>query len=143
MGRRHCFVTEVKEGKLEEYVHYHDNIFPEVAKGLRAAGITLLTIFQVPETRKLVMNIETAGNIDLGKATGPGSKYREDPKCKEWEELMDATFHGGWTECVEVHSSDSEWNRALGLATETGDRKPEAEPRRKRPRCLVEGEGFK
>jgi hypothetical protein len=22
--------------------------------------------------------------------------YRQDPRCKEWEELMDAGFHGGW-----------------------------------------------
>ena len=63
MGR-HCFFTEVKhvraclkmhwekillslqtvsiyrmQGKLAQYRHYHDNIFPEVARGLRAAGI--------------------------------------------------------------------------------------------------------
>ena len=35
-----CFTTEIKEGKLAEYRNYHDNIFPEVAAGLRAAGVT-------------------------------------------------------------------------------------------------------
>eukprot|EP00746_Dinoflagellata_sp_MGD_P003027 gnl/MRDRNA2_/MRDRNA2_105902_c0_seq1.p2 gnl/MRDRNA2_/MRDRNA2_105902_c0~~gnl/MRDRNA2_/MRDRNA2_105902_c0_seq1.p2 ORF type:complete len:131 (+),score=23.98 gnl/MRDRNA2_/MRDRNA2_105902_c0_seq1:92-484(+) len=113
MGR-HMFFTEVKEGKLDEYIKYHDYIYPEVAAGLRMAGMTSLRIFLVPGTRKLCMYIETAGNLDLGKATGPGSKYRENLKCKEWEELMDADFHGGWTECEEIHSSDREWNNALG-----------------------------
>lgn len=41
------------------------------------------------------MYITTAGHINLGLATGPGSTYRLDPRCKEWEELMDAGFHGG------------------------------------------------
>ena len=112
MGR-HCFFTHVKEGKLAQYRHYHDNIFPEVVRGLRAAGVSQLTIFLVPGTRKLVMYIVTAGNIDLSRATGPGSVYRQDPRCKYWEELMDADFHGGWTKCEEIHSSDKEWNTSL------------------------------
>lgn len=57
---------------------------------------------------------ETAGPIVLSKATGPGSRYQENPKCKEWEELMNADFHGGWTEMSEIHSSDVQWNTALG-----------------------------
>ncbi|CAK0910592.1 unnamed protein product [Prorocentrum cordatum] len=113
MGR-HCFVTEVKEGKIAEYLQYHDNIWPEVVRGLRAAGVKDLVIFRVPGTRRLVLQITTAGDIDLGAATGPGSHYRKDPRCKEWEELMDSDFHGGWTECEEVRASDREWNTALG-----------------------------
>ena len=55
------------------------------------------------------------GPINLSKATGPGSKYRENLRCKEWEEMMDADFHGGWTELSEVHSSEKQWNTALQL----------------------------
>ena len=36
-------------------------------------------------------------------------------RCKEWEEMMDADFHGGWTELSEVHSSEKQWNSALQL----------------------------
>ena len=118
MGR-HCFYTEVKEGKLEEYLAHHDNIWPEVVAGLRVAGVTELTIFNVPGTNRLVMHISTSGDLDLGKALGPGSKYREDPKCRQWEEMMDADFHGGWTEMHAVHSSDREWNKALDLSHQT------------------------
>ena len=57
--------------------------------------------------------ITTAGPIDLATATGPGSRYREVARCKEWEELMDAEFHGGWTKTSEIHSSDVQWNTAL------------------------------
>ena len=112
---RHCFITEVKEGKIDEYINFHDNIWPEVCAGLRAAGLKSLHIYRVPGARTLVLNIETAGPIDLAKATGPGSKYRENARCKEWEEMMDADFHGGWTELTEVHSSEKQWNTALQL----------------------------
>ena len=112
---RHCFITEVKEGKIDEYINFHDNIWPEVCAGLRAAGLKSLHIYRVPGARMLVLNIETAGAIDLAKATGPGSKYRENAHCKEWEEMMDADFHGGWTELSEVHSSEKQWNTALQL----------------------------
>ena len=117
MGR-HCFTTTVKPGKLEEYIKMHDNIYPEVAAGLRACGVTQLTIFLQPgNPARLIMYIETAGDIDLALATGPGSRYRQEPRCREWEgqtcvaavvarmshslphraELMDADFHFGWT----------------------------------------------
>ena len=50
--------------------HPADNIWPEVCAGLRAAGVSQLTIFNAPGTNTLVMHITTAGNIDLGAATG-------------------------------------------------------------------------
>mmetsp|Transcript_6600 Transcript_6600/g.15147 ORF Transcript_6600/g.15147 Transcript_6600/m.15147 type:complete len:125 (+) Transcript_6600:161-535(+) len=118
---RHVFVTEIKDGKYEEYIRYHDNIFPEVVAGLRTAGVAGLQILSVPGTRRLVMIMETAGAIDIGKALGPGSRYRENPRCKEWEELMDADFHGGWTECQEIHSSEKQWNAALSTPMVDGN----------------------
>eukprot|EP00428_Durinskia_dybowskii_P069126 CAMPEP_0170404754 /NCGR_PEP_ID=MMETSP0117_2-20130122/26804_1 /TAXON_ID=400756 /ORGANISM="Durinskia baltica, Strain CSIRO CS-38" /LENGTH=165 /DNA_ID=CAMNT_0010661799 /DNA_START=50 /DNA_END=543 /DNA_ORIENTATION=+ len=78
MGR-HCFFTEVKDGRLQEYLDYHDNIYPEVAAGLRAAGVTQLTIFNVPCTRQLVMYIETAGDLDFGRATGAWEQVQAGP----------------------------------------------------------------
>jgi L-rhamnose mutarotase len=113
MGR-HTFITQARPGKLKEYIHWHDNIFPEVCAGLRAAGITQLTIYNHEGTDTLVMNITTAGDIDLPSATGPDSHYRTNARCKEWEELMDGAFHFGWTELKEVHASDVHWNTALG-----------------------------
>ena len=110
---RYAFTTTIKDGKMDEYLHYHDHIWPEVCRGLRAAGVTQLTIFRAPQTATLFLYVTTAGATDLGEATGPRSRYREDPKCQEWEELMDADFHGGWTALEEVHASDREWVGAL------------------------------
>ena len=115
MEATHVFTTVVNEGKLEEYRRYHDNIWPEVTKGLVKAGVKRLSIYLVPETSRLIMTITTASNIDLATALGPGSEYRQDPRCKEWEELMDGDFHGGWVEASNIHSSDVHWNMASGI----------------------------
>ena len=86
----HCFTTTVLEGKMDEYVRYHDEIWPEVCRGLRRAGVVSLRIYRLPGTSTLVMNIATPVGLDLGAATGPGSPYREgNARCREWEELMD------------------------------------------------------
>lgn len=111
---RYCFYTNVKPGKLAEYLDYHDNIWPEVVAGLRTAGVLHLHIWRLPDTNTLVMTIETAGT-ELAECTGPGSLYRADPRCEEWETMMDAEFHGGWTRLTKVHASDDEWNKALSL----------------------------
>merc|ERR1719264_943637 len=48
-----------------------------------------------PGLNTLVMNIETDGNINLAAEMAPGSKYRSNPKIKEWDALMD-TLYEGW-----------------------------------------------
>ena len=114
---RHCFTTTVRPEKMDDYKKYHDNIWPEVAGGLRKAGITQLTTFQVPGTNRLVMYIETAGDVDLDAATGVDSDYQKDPRAREWEALMCSFFEEGkWTRLDEIHASDREWNTSLGLA---------------------------
>jgi len=115
---RYCFSTVVKADKIEAYKEHHDNIWPEVAGGLRKAGITQLTTWQIPGTNRLVMYITTAGNVDLAAATGPDSEYRKDPVAKKWEELMCSFFEGGeWAQLDEIHASDREWNSSLKLPT--------------------------
>ena len=113
---RYAFTTVVKADKIQQYKEYHDNIWPEVAGGLRQAGLTQLTIFQVPGTNRLMMYIETAGDVDLSKVTGVDSEYQKNPRAKEWEALMCTFFEEGkWTQLDEIHASDREWNKSLGL----------------------------
>ena len=51
----------MKEDKLDLYKDHHDNIFPEVAAGLRKAGVKQLYIYRLPGTNQQVMYITTAG----------------------------------------------------------------------------------
>ena len=112
--RQHTFFTTIKEGKLASYKHYHDNIWPEVCKGLRAAGLHRLKTYRLPKvggggklspdasaeeieasmSNNLVMIIETDRDlVDLGSVTGPGTKYREDPRYTSVQLVPDACSH--------------------------------------------------
>ncbi|KAJ1456005.1 hypothetical protein M885DRAFT_518393 [Pelagophyceae sp. CCMP2097] len=66
---RHAFTTEVKPGRIDEYLKYHDEIWPEVCAGLRVLGVTQLSIFRVPVGNTLFLYVTTAGPIDLCVAT--------------------------------------------------------------------------
>lgn len=113
---RKVFYTTCREGMVDEYIQRHNEIPPEVCAGLRTAGISHLSIHRLPGTNILILTIERAGsNLDLEKATGPGSIYRENPICHRWEVDMETQYHNGWTEMEEIHSSDVEWNKSLGL----------------------------
>ena len=119
--RRWCFTVLVKPDKLAAYKQHHDEIWPEVAGGLRRAGLRALTTWQLPGTNRLVMYIETCGVASLDDAVGAGSEYRRCPRTAEWEDLMCSFFEGGdWTLMSEIHSSDREWNVSLGLAQGRG-----------------------
>ena len=114
---RKVFHTTCREGMAEEYIQRHNEIPPEVCAGLRTAGVASLSIHRLPGTSVLVLTIEMAGcNLDLERATGPGSAYRKNnPICHKWEVDMETQYHNGWSELEEIHSSNVEWNRSLGL----------------------------
>mmetsp|Transcript_16465 Transcript_16465/g.33839 ORF Transcript_16465/g.33839 Transcript_16465/m.33839 type:complete len:150 (-) Transcript_16465:192-641(-) len=115
-NNRKVFYTTCREGMVDKYIRRHNEIPPEVCAGLRTAGIVSLSISRLPGTDVLVLSIEKAGSgLDLNKAIGPSSAYRENPICHKWEVDMETQYHNGWTELQEIHSSDVEWNRSLGL----------------------------
>jgi L-rhamnose mutarotase len=115
-NNRKIFYTTCREGMAEEYMQRHNEIPPEVCAGLRTAGVASLSIHRLPGTNILVLTIDKAGsNLDLERATGPGSAYRKNPICNKWEVDMETQYHNGWLELEEIHSSNVEWNRSLGL----------------------------
>ena len=61
-NNQHCFVTTITDEKLPGYRHHHDNIWPEVAAGLRAAGIASLKIYCMPSGTR---GMNTLGEEDI------------------------------------------------------------------------------
>mmetsp|Transcript_727 Transcript_727/g.1551 ORF Transcript_727/g.1551 Transcript_727/m.1551 type:complete len:117 (+) Transcript_727:11-361(+) len=107
---RYCFTTTLHPQKHDEYKEWHDNIYPEVARGLTRAGVTQLTIFRVPNTSTLILYATTKPGVDLNDATGPDSAYRAShERIRQWETIMETEFHCGWSKCEEIHSSDVQW----------------------------------
>ena len=61
---QHTFVTSITDEKLPGYKHHHDNIWPEVAAGLRAAGIASLKIYCMPSGAKGVNTLGEPENVN-------------------------------------------------------------------------------
>lgn len=53
MSRKHAFAMQLKPGAAAEYTRRHDEIWPELADLLRAAGITDYSIHLDPTTDRL------------------------------------------------------------------------------------------
>ena len=112
-SHRYCFYTTVKAEKLDLYKDHHDNIFPEVAAGLRKAGVLELYIWRLTGTNQQVMYINMT--TPIAEALGEGSRYlTEDPVVPLWENLMKSFFEKDeWAGMDEIHASDKQWDLSV------------------------------
>ena len=69
--------------KIETYKRYHQNVWPEVVARLREVGVQEMKIFL--RGRRMFMFIETD---DAFEPRRDFARVNEDPKSKEWNELM-------------------------------------------------------
>ncbi len=68
---------------IRKYEDYHANTWPEVLEGVRKAGVRRTFIYRFG--RLLFMFMEAHPDFDM-ETDMP--KYMEDPRAKEWDELM-------------------------------------------------------
>ena len=95
---------------IQEYENYHANPWPEVVEGTLKCGIRRVFIYRFG--RQLFMFMEVPDDFDM-KRDMP--KYMEDPRAREWDELM-RTFQepvpgapagSTWVEMKEVYASEA------------------------------------
>ena len=68
---------------IRKYEEYHANTWPEVLAGVRKAGVRRTFIYRFD--RLLFMFMEADPDFDMERDM---PKYMEDPRAKEWDELM-------------------------------------------------------
>ena len=67
----------------EEYKRHHRAVWPEVVDGLQSIGVTKMKIYL--RNHQLFMYLEASDDFDPARDF---EKYTEDPRAKEWDELM-------------------------------------------------------
>lgn len=72
--------------KMDQYLAYHQKIWPEVEAGFRKAGYKNIRLYRF--NRTLVMIVTVAADADLGAMGRMAESY--DPKCREWNNMMAA-----------------------------------------------------
>ena len=85
MSRRYCFALDLKDDPnlIAEYKRYHVEIWPEVTRSIKDAGVADLEIYLTGN--RLFMILEAGPSFSL---EGKAAADLENPKVQEWERLM-------------------------------------------------------
>ena len=85
MNRRYCLALDLKDDPqlIAEYKQYHAKIWPEITASIKGAGIEDMEIYLLGTRMFMVMEVSEQFSFEA-KARAD----RENPKVREWEELM-------------------------------------------------------
>ena len=83
--RRYCLTLDLKDDPalIAEYKHYHENIWPEIARSIKDVGIEDMEIYLLGTRMFMIMEVNDSFSFEV--------KARSDqrnPKVQEWEKLM-------------------------------------------------------
>lgn len=83
--KRYCLALDLKNDPLliEEYENYHKNVWPEIIKSIKDAGIEFLDIYRTGS--RMFMIIEANDDFSFEKKAMMDAANQ---KVQEWEELM-------------------------------------------------------
>jgi len=83
--QKFCLALDLKEDPalIAEYKTLHQNIWPEIAEGIKSTGISVLDIYCTGN--RLFMIIEADADFSFEKKSKADA---ENPKVQEWENLM-------------------------------------------------------
>jgi L-rhamnose mutarotase len=83
--KRYCLALDLKIdlSLIEEYEKHHKQVWPEIIKSIKEAGIEVLDIYRTGN--RLFMIMETTGDFSFEKKAAMDAA---NPKVQEWETLM-------------------------------------------------------
>jgi L-rhamnose mutarotase len=85
MNRRYCLTLDLKSDPqlIAEYRKYHEKIWPEITASLRQSGIEDAEIYLLGTRMFMVLEVN-----DHFSFAAKAQADSENPKVREWEELM-------------------------------------------------------
>ena len=85
MTRRYCLTLDLKDDPklVAEYKRYHEKIWPEITASLKSSGIQDAEIYLLGTRLFMILEVRDEFSFEA-KAKAD----RENPKVREWEELM-------------------------------------------------------
>jgi L-rhamnose mutarotase len=85
MSRHFCLTLDLKDDPelIAEYKRYHEKIWPEITRSIKDAGILDLEIYLHGTRMFMILEVDASFSFEK-KAQAD----RENPKVREWENLM-------------------------------------------------------
>lgn len=83
--KRHCLTLDLQDEPelVAEYKRYHEKIWPEIAKSIRDSGILDMEIYLLGTRLFMMMEVDDTFSFEAKSRAD-----RDNPKVREWEELM-------------------------------------------------------
>lgn len=84
-AKKYCLALDLKDDAtlMAEYKAYHQNVWPEIIKSIKDAGIAVLEIYNIGN--RMFMIIEADADFSFEKKSAMDTA---NSKVQEWEELM-------------------------------------------------------
>lgn len=85
MTKRYCLTLDLRNDSslIAEYKRYHEKIWPEITQSIRSAGIENMEIYLLGARMFMIMEVGEDFSFEARAQAD-----RENPKVREWEELM-------------------------------------------------------
>ena len=85
MTQRHCFALDLKDDPdlIAEYEAHHLDIWPEITRSIRDAGVEDMEIYRIGTRLFMIMEVAESFSFE-----GKSEADRANPKVQEWEALM-------------------------------------------------------
>lgn len=83
--KRHCLTLDLKDDPelIKEYEDHHKNVWPEIIKSIKDAGIESMQIYRLGNRMFMIMEVTDEFNFEV-KALAD----KENPLVQQWETLM-------------------------------------------------------
>jgi L-rhamnose mutarotase len=81
---RKAFLLKLKPNALEQYIHWHDNIWPELQEEIARQGIAEITLFNLDD---MIVLVSRVNDPDAWERLWSSDIH------KRWGELMDPLMH--------------------------------------------------
>ncbi len=85
MSRRYCLTLDLKNDPalIAEYKRQHEKIWPEIEASIRESGVIGMEIYLRGARMFMIMEVRDDFSLEAKECAD-----RENPKVREWEELM-------------------------------------------------------
>jgi L-rhamnose mutarotase len=83
--RKYCLALDLKDDTalIAQYEAYHREVWPEILRSIRAAGIENMEIYRAGTRLFMIMEVNDAFSFEAKKRADEA-----DPKVRDWEALM-------------------------------------------------------
>ena len=85
MNRRYCLTLDLKDDPtlIADYKKHHESVWPEVAASMKQAGVVDMEIYLLGTRMFMIMEVNDKFSFEIKQKIDS-----ENPKVREWEELM-------------------------------------------------------